>query len=350
MFLGTKIPIGLDVGSSVLKVAKVEETKGGYELLNFDILPTAPGLIVEGSIIDSLRLVDSIKELLQKAKIKAKDAVISVSGHSSVIVKMISLPEMREEEIEKSIRFEAEQYVPFGIDDVNIDFQIIGPREEPGQMDVLLVAVKKDTINEYISVIKEAGLNLVVVDVDVFALQNMYEVNYEISESENIALVDIGANSIKMNIVKNRAPSFTKDSPIGSSIITESLQREFNLPYEVAERLKKGETVENVTEESAGEVIAVASEEIFAEISSSIDYFNATMVGGEISRVILSGGCAFIKGFPNILSDRLGIEVKLADPFQKISISKRLDEDYIRDIAPIAAVSVGLAMRRVGDK
>src|SRR5208282_2894910 len=159
MLFKGKGSIGLDLGSSYIKTVMLKESKGSYELEQFDIHPLPPELIVDGAIIDSLRLADSIKEMIKKAALKTKDAVIAISGHSSVIIKRISLPEMSEEELSESIKFEAEQYIPFDIEDVNLDFQILGPKEEPGQMDVVLVAVKKDIINEYISVVKEAGLN-----------------------------------------------------------------------------------------------------------------------------------------------------------------------------------------------
>jgi type IV pilus assembly protein PilM len=350
MPFGPKAPIGLDIGSGMLKISQVKEKRGGYELEVFDSLPLAPELIVDGSVIDSLRLVDSIKELIRKARVKTKDVVISVSGHSSVIVKMISLPEMTEEELEESIKFEAEQYIPFDINDVSLDFQIIGPKEEPGQMDVILVAVKNDVINDYITVVREAGLNPVIVDVDMFAMENLYEVNYEIEPNRIVGLVDIGASSIKMNIIKGGIPSFTRDTPTGTNVLTEALQREFNLPYEVAERLLRGEAVEGVDEEAAEQVVGEASEEIVTEISRSIDYYRTSMMGEEVAELVISGGGALIKGLTDRLRERTGIDVSIIDPFQNITISKKLDESYIRDIAPVAAVSVGLALRRVGDK
>ncbi len=350
MLFGQKIPLGLDIGAGCIKVAQVKDKREGYELEVFDFLPLPPELIVDGSVIDSLRLVDAIKELIRKAKVKNKNVAISISGHSSVIVKMITVPEMTEEELEESIKFEAEQYVPFNINDVNIDFQIIGPRSEPGQMDVILVAVKKDTINEYITVVREAGLNPVIVDVDVFAMENIYEVNYEIEPDKNIALVDIGASSIKMNILKGGVPAFTRDTPVGINLLTEALQREFNLTFEVAERLLKGGTVENVSEEEAGHVIVAASEEIFSEISRSIDYYRTSMSEEDVSEIVLSGGGALIKDLPQLFAERTGKNVTVLDPFRNISISKKLDEDYIRDLAPLAAVSIGLALRRIGDR
>lgn len=350
MFFGRRGSIGLDIGSAYLKVVQLKDTKGGYELELFDVLPLPPELIVDGSIIDSLRLVDSLKELVRKAKIKTKDTVISLSGHSSVIIKRVSLPEMSEEELSESIKFEAEQYIPFDIKDVNLDFQILGPKEEPGQMDVILVAVKKDVINEYLSVVKEAGLNPLIVDVNSFALENIYEVNYEIEPDKNIAIVNIGASTINMNILKGGTSVFTRDSAVGSNLHTEALQREFNLTYENAERLKKGERVENVSPEDAFPVIESASEEIIGEVKRSFEYFRSTTSEEDFNEVVLSGGCALLRGFPELFAERVGVETKVIEPFKNIKIPKRFDVAYIEEAAPIAAVATGLALRRPGDR
>jgi len=345
MIFSRKISIGLDIGSGYLKVVQLKDTKGGYELELFDILPLPPELIVDGSIIDSLRLADSLKELIRKAKIKTKDVTVALAGHSSVIVKRVSLPEMSEEELSESIKFEAEQYIPFDIEDVNLDFQILGPKEEPGQMDVILVAVKKDIINDFLSVVKDAGLNPVIVDVNSFALENIYEVNYEIEPDKNVAIVNIGASTINMNILKGGLSVFTRDSAVGSNIHTEALQREFNITYETAERLKKGEPVENVSPEDAFSAIELASEEIIGEVNRSIEYFNE-----DINEVILSGGCALIKDFPKLLAEKTRIDVNVMNPFKNIKIPKRFDITYIEEIAPMAAVAAGLALRQPGDR
>jgi len=347
---GAKGIIGLDIGSSYLKAVQLKETRSGYELELFDTVPISPELIVEGSIIDAIRLTEALRELVRKARIKAKDAVISISGHSSVIIKRISLPEMSEEELSESIKFEAEQYVPFDIEDVNLDFQILGPKEEPGQMDVILVAVKKDVINDYVSVVKEAGLNTVIVDVDAFALENMYGINYEIEAGRNVALVNIGASAINMNILKAGVSVFTRDSSIGSNIHTDALQKEFNITYEEAERLKRGELPEKVKPEEATSVMVNASNEIFGEVSRSLDYFKSSTLQAEVQEVILSGGCALIKDFPRLLSEKIGIPVMLAQPFKNIMIPKKLDMTFIEETAAIAAVAVGLAIRRPGDR
>lgn len=347
---GKKGIIGLDIGSSYIKAVQLKDTRSGYELELFDMLPISPELIVEGSIIDSIRLTEALRELIRKAKIKTKDAVISVSGHSAVIIKRISLPDMTEEELSESIKFEAEQYVPFDIEDVNIDFQILGPREEPGQMDVILVAVKKEIINDYVNVVNEAGFNTVIVDVDAFALENMYGINYEIEADRNIALINIGASTINMNILRGGVSAFTRDSSVGSNLHSEALQREFNISYEDAERLKKGEALEKVTPEDAQPVIMAASEEIINEIKRSIDFFRGGSPSADIKEIILSGGCALIKGFPELLSERTGIEVRKAEPFRNIKIPKKFDLVGLDEIAPMLAVAVGLAIRRPGDR
>jgi type IV pilus assembly protein PilM len=346
MVLGRgRSPIGLDIGSGYLKIVQFKDIKGGYELELFDMLPLPPELIVDGSIIDSLRLIDSLKELIRKAKIKTKDATISIAGHSSVIIKRVSLPEMSEEELSESIKFEAEQYIPFDIEDVTLDFQILGPKEEPGQMDVILVAVKKDVINEYLSVVKEAGLNPLIVDVNSFALENIYEINYEIEPDRNIALVNIGTSTINMNILKGGMSVFTRDSAVGSNLHTEALQREFNLTYETAERLKKGEPVENVAPEDALPVLELASEEIIGEVSRSLEYFHE-----DVNEVILSGGCALVKDFQKLLAEKIGAETKVMEPFKNIKIPKRFDVTYIEEMAPMLSVAAGLALRRQGDR
>lgn len=345
MLLGKKSIIGLDIGSGYLKAVQLKDTKSGYELELFDMLPLPPELIVDGSIIDSLRLVDSLRELVRKAKIKTKDSVISIAGHSSVIVKRVALPDMSEEELSESIKFEAEQYIPFDIDDVNLDFQILGPKEEPGQMDVILVAAKKDVINEYLSVVKEAGFNCMIVDISSFALENIYEINYEIEPGKNIALVNIGASTINMNILKGGISVFTRDSAVGSNLHTEVLQREFNVTYEVAEKLKRGEPVENVSPEDAFSVMELASEEIIGEVNRSLEYFHE-----DIHEVVLSGGCALIRNFPKLLAEKIGVETKVLQPFKNIKIPKKFDITYIEEMAPMTAVAAGLALRRSGDR
>ncbi|MBI4684227.1 MAG: type IV pilus assembly protein PilM [Nitrospirae bacterium] len=350
MLFSESSSVGIDIGSSYFKLVQLRETKKGYELELFDMLPLAPEIIVDGAIIDSLRLIEALKELIKKSRLKTKNTVIGISGHASVIIKRISLPEMSEEDLAESIKFEAEQYVPFDIEDVNLDFQILGPREEPGQMDVILVAVKKDIINEYVAVVKEAGLNPAIVDVDAFALENTYEVNYEIEPNRNVALVNIGASTINMNILRGGISVFTRDSSLGSNLHTDALQKAFGVTYENAERLKRGESVEGVEPEEAYSVISSASEDLISEIARSLDYYKSTAMHEDIHEVVLSGGGALIKDFPRIIAEKIAVEAKIIEPFKNISVPKKFDISYIHEVGPIAAISVGLALRKPGDR
>jgi type IV pilus assembly protein PilM len=350
MVFGKKDIIGLDIGSKHIKAVQLKENKGHHRLERLGITTLQPELIVDGSILDSANVVEAIKELISNTDIKAKDVTLSVSGHSSVIIKRVSLPQMTEDDLGEQIRFEAEQYIPFDIEDVSLDFQILGPAEENNMMDVLIVAVKQDKISEYVSVVKEAGLNPVIVDVDAFALENMYELNYDVNEGGNVALVNIGASMININILKGGISVFTRDSSVGGNLLTEALQKEFTVSYGNAEKLKHHEPIEGVSEEEVSAVLSSAFEDIITEISRSFDYFKDTTNYENIDEIILTGGVAITEDFTSILSERAGIQVSVAEPFRNIEIPESFDEEYLKKVSPLASVAVGLAMRRVGDK
>ncbi len=350
MLFGKKDTVGLDIGSNQIKLVQLKETKGGHRLERLGIAVIQPELIVDGSILDAAHVVDALKELISNTDIKAKAATLSVSGHSSVIIKRVSLPQMTEDELDEQIIFEAEQYIPFDIEDVSLDFQILGLAEEDNMMDVLIVAVKKDKINEYATVVRDAGLTPVVVDIDAFALENMYELNYEVKEGENIALVNIGASMININILKGGISVFTRDSSVGGNLLTEALQREFTISYANAEKLKHGEPVEGVAKEDVSAVLDASFEEIIAEVSRSFDYFRDTTNYENIDEIILSGGMALTGAFASMLSDRSGVNVSVASPLKNIDVPDTFDREYLDKVEPVIAVAVGLAMRRVGDK
>ncbi len=350
MLLGKKDIIGLDIGSKHIKAVQLRENKGSHRLERLGITTLQPELIVDGSILDSTHVVNAIKELVSNTDIKAKDVTLSVSGHSSVIIKRVSLPQMTEDELDEQIQFEAEQYIPFDIEDVSLDFQILGPAEEENMMDVLIVAVKKDKINEYVTVVREAGLNPVIVDVDAFALENMYELNYDVKEGENIALVNIGASMININILKGGISVFTRDSSVGGNLLTEALQKEFTVSYTNAEKLKQKESVEGVSEENVKVALNTAFEDIITEISRSFDYFRDTTNYENVDEIILSGGVALTNDFAQSLSERAGVNVNVAEPFKNVDVPETFDKEYLKKVSPLVSVAVGLAMRRVGDK
>ena len=343
--------IGLDIGSSSIKLVELNEGKNGFKLQNLAISPLPPEAIVDGSLMDSVTIIDTIRELTANTKTKTKDVVISISRHS-VIVKKINLPFMTEAELEESIQWEAERYIPFDINDVNIDFQILGSGPgNPEVMDVILVAAKKDIINDYISVIIESGLNPVIIDVDAFALENMLAINYEIEKEEIIAIANVGASTTNINIIKNNVSAFTRDIFKGGNQVTEEIQRQLHIDYEEAEKIKVGSKVDTTSQAIIQDVFKTASESLAMEIGSSLDFYQSTTTYEKINKFYLSGGGSKVKDFDLILQQQIGIPVEIVNPFKKIEYSgKNFDIEYLRKIGPIMAVGVGLSTRKVGDK
>lgn len=357
--LGKKKSIlGLDIGSSSVKAVELKPSKKGLTLVHFAMAPLPPEAIVDGALMNSNAVVEAIGELLSREKIKTKDVATSISGHS-VIIKKISLPQMSQEDLEESIQWEAEQYIPFDINDVNLDVQILNTGEsEVGQMDVLLVAAKKDIINDYCAVITEAGLNPVIMDVDSFAVENMFEANYEASADQTIVLVNIGASLVNINVLRRGISTFTRDISMGGNQFTEEIQKQLNVNYEEAEALKLGgelggpsETTEAVIPQEVGGIIRSVSESLATEIKRSLDFFGASSVDDRISKIYLCGGTAKIPGLTGILENKIGVPAELINPFLKVQINdKTHDPTYLNEIAPMAGVGIGLAIRREGDK
>lgn len=340
--------VGLDIGSSSVKVCQLKESKRGFALQSFGMIPLPPEAIVDGSIMNATAVVDAIRELVQSQRIKAKEAAVSVSGHS-VILRKINLPVMTREELDESIQWEAEQYIPFDIEEVSIDFQRLGAGEE-GTMDVLLAAVKKEKIQDYTDVIRQAGCTPKLVDIDIFAVQNAYELNYDLPSSDIHALVNLGASVTNIAVLQGSQPIFWRDISVGGNQYTEAIQKELSLSYDQAERLKKGQDVEGIPLGNAVPIIRSVSEEIGNEIQKTLDFFKATTVDAPVQRVILCGGSARVIEFSTYLSDRFGCPVELLDPLRNIAKGKELNLDRLEDISTSLAVAVGLALRFLGDK
>ncbi len=349
-----KNAIALDLGSSYVKVLEVTQVRNRLTATAFGVQKLPPEAIVDGALMNSNVIVETIRELISRHRIRTKDVVTSVSGHS-VIIKKITLPSMTKEELAESIQWEAEQYIPFNIEDVNIDAQILSEvQDESGQMEVLLVAAKKELINDYTSILSEAGLTPVVIDVDAFAVQNMFELNYEINEAETVVLVNIGASIININVLKNGTTAFTRDISLGGNQFTEEIQKHLNVSYEEAEALKIGGEImgdsQSVVPQEVENIIASVSENVATEIQRSLDFYSATSTEDHIARLYLSGGSAKVPGLTRMIEQRTGIPVEIVNPFRQIEVPERiLKPAYLEQIAPMAAVAVGLSLRRAGD-
>jgi len=355
-FGGAKQAVAVDIGSAYVKVVELAQAKDGtYTLQSFGMKKIPPESIVDGALLNSRAIVDAVRELIADRGIKRRDVVTSVSGHS-VIIKKIPLPVMSEEELEEAIQWEAEQYIPFDINDVNIDVQIVDPEpDEAGQMEVLLVAAKKELINDYVAVIQESGLVPAVIDVDAFALQNMFEGNYEPDPDDINVLVNIGASLTNINVVQDGQSLFTRDITLGGNQYTEEIQKGLNVSYEEAEALKLGGGMARdataVVPEEVEAVMQTVNEQLAGEIQRSLDFFAATGSGGVFSKIYLAGGSARVAGLTRAIEEKTNLPVELLDPFRRVQVSEReFQVQFLKEVAPMAAVSVGLAMRRPNDR
>lgn len=351
LFQKKKDLVGIDLGSKVVKVVQLRESKGVCYLVTVGMAPLPPEAIVDNAIMDSAAVVDVIKELVSSLKIKTKDIATSISGHS-IIIRKIQLPVMVDEELENSIQFEAEQYIPFDISEVFLDFHIIGSDEsDPSVMNVLLVAAKKDFVNDHIAVFRECGLNPVVMDIDSFAVQNAFELNYSVDDDEPVAIVNMGAGGMNVNVLKAGASVFTRDIQTGGNVFNEEIQKQFGLGSVDAERVKMGQSVAGVDTQELREVIRSTTEGLAQEIQRSLDFFSATSTDDKIKHLYITGGISRLPQIRQILESKLGLTVEVLDPFRQVVINeKQFETDYLQSIGPMFAVAVGLAMRRAGDK
>ncbi len=345
--------MGLDIGSSSVKLVQLKESKKGIQLANFSMAPLPSEAIVDGALMNATAVVDTIQGMISTQKLKTREVAVSISGHS-VIIKKISLPTMTSDELDESIKWEAEQYIPFDVNDVYLDYQILQSRPEQGQMDVLLVAAKKDIVDEYTGIVREAGLDPVVVDVDCFTIQNCFEANYGFPPGEAVVLIDIGAATININVVSNGITTFTRDISMGGNQFTEEIQKQLNVSYDEAEAYKlggeRGVDADSVVPQEVERVMTAVSDSMASEIHRSLDFYMATSSDGRMSRVYLSGGTAKVPSLARTVENRVGVAVEQVDPFKNVQIDpKTFNLDYINEVRPLAAVAVGLGLRNAGD-
>ena len=335
--------VGLDIGSSSIKAVELKSSKQGYELVSYGMETLAQDTVVDGAIMDAPQVASGITNIFERQKIRAKNVATSVSGHS-VIVKRVTLPLMNEEEVYDRIQQEASQHIPFDIADVNLSHQLL--QTVDSQLDVLLVAVKKDKILNHTNVLAQAGKIPTVVDIDAFALQNCFEINYDPDPGQTVALLNVGASVMNINIVRGGVPLFTRDVSVGGNQYTDALQKELDLSFEDAERLKKGETIAGVAEEQRTTILRSVSDILILEIQKTFDFFRATASGENIQRIHVAGGTARVPGLVELLREEFAMPVEELYPFRKIVINPgRHNEDEIRELAPRLAIAVGLALR-----
>jgi len=350
--------VGLDIGSHSIKVAEIEQGKSGRALKNLGVVEIDPEFIEDGAIKDTQAVADLIKKLFKQLKVREKRVAISVGGYS-IIVKRINVQTMTEEQLLETIHYEAEQYIPFDINDVNLDFQILGEnKKNKNQMSVLLVAAKKDLIDEYNGLVATAGRQARIIDVDAFALQNAFEASYlaeddfvDEEDGEIVALIEIGAEKTSLNIMKGATSLFMRDISMGCGQINLQIASHLDCTIEEAEEIKIGRLTDRISEEDLGEIFSAFSTEWTTEVRRAFDFFYSSFGESDISRIILSGGGANVEEIRNALTEETEVPVEIINPFGNLTINhSKFDPTFLEQIAPQAAIALGLALRRVDDK
>jgi type IV pilus assembly protein PilM len=336
---------GLDIGSSSVKVVQLKDSGNTRTLTAFSTIPLPVDTIADGSIREPHIVADAIKEAVQRAGAKGSDAAISICGRE-LIIKKVQIPEVPAKEVHSVVQLEAEHHIPFAIDEVFLDYHTVGTHD--GVMDLILVAVKKSKVTEYMSVVEQAGFAPSIVDVDGFALGNQFELNYPEEGHEAVALIDIGAAIMKTNVLRGGATIFARDIPFGGNNYTQAIAQRLNISFEQAEAAKLGKDV-GVKWETLVPPLEAVSRELSLEVQRTFDYFASTAESERIGKIVLAGGCAQLPGLNEYLSSNWGIPVELARPFERIEVAPAYAEE-VNAVAPALAVAVGLGLRRSGDK
>lgn len=340
---GQSTQIGVSIGTSSVKIAEIKKTGKTYSLVHFGVAQLPDEVINNREIANHMAVVDAIKGLVAQLKIKGRNVVTSLSG-ASVIVKKILLEQTAAKELNDAILWEAEQYVPFDINEVAYDYQVINKNGPEGKMEVMLVACKRQLIDSYQAVLKDAGLNANTVDIDVFGLQNAFENNYPLEAIA--ALVDIGAGSLKLSICGNGIPLFTRDTALGGKQLTAEIQKHLNLSYNEAELLKIDGNAQGQVPQEVADLMHVMAENFAAEIKRSLDFYTASNAGPPPTHVLLAGGSCRLPNLVKMVEDACGLPVEYLNPFNNINYdSKIFTPDYINVVSSMAAVPLGLALR-----
>ncbi len=353
MLFGKKKSVaGLDVGSSSIKAVELEGKMSNLNLVSvgFENLPS--DTVVDGQIMELNTVAQAIQNICSNYSIKANQVVTGVSGHS-VIIKNIVLPPMSREELEESIDWHAEEHIPYDLADISLDYHVTA--EDQDSTTVLIVACKRERIENIKQAIQLSGKQPVIIDIDTFALQNCYEMNYQPAASDVVTLLNIGASTMNINIVQGNRSLFTRDITVGGSQFTDVLQRVLGISFQQAEAVKRGvaDAAENVEEKSIEPLMGNVMETVAMEIQKTFDFYRATAEDGGVAvqKILISGGGSKLEGLPQQLSARLELPVEVLDPFRQIKVdTKKFDPDYLSEIMPEMAVAVGLALRGVEAK
>ncbi len=341
--------VALDIGSSSIKMVEAIGEKRGYRLVNLGILPLPPTAVQNNVIADKEVVVKTIRMLVQANGVRATRVISAVPGRA-VIIKKVQLPTQDEEELEANVEFEANNVIPESLENVNLDYQVLNYLEGGKKMDILLVAVKKEIINSYTDVIEKAGLTPAIMDVDYFALENMYETNYEPEPDAADGLIHIGARYTSINVLRNGLSTFTGDLPVGGETFTEGLMQALQISFGQAETFKITSLLEGKKRADLEALLKPACVSLADELARTFRLYGASGTEERIDSIYLSGGSAKVPGLGPILEERLDVPVRFAEPFRGFSVARNIDRDYLAEVDLLLAVGAGLSVRRPGDK
>ncbi len=339
--------IGLDLGSSAVKVTQVKRGRSGFQLLNFGIEPVPPDTIVDGAILNHSGVVDAVRALFDRLKIKQREVALAVSGNA-LIIKKSFVPAMTPDELEEQVPWEAEHHIPFNKSDVEIDYQALGGKNAAGQMELLLVAAKKEVVADYAAVAREASLIPVVVDVAAFAIQNAFEASYG-SSNDVVALINVGASLSTINIVAGGTSAFTRDVTTGGNVFTDEIKRNLGCSGDEAEAVKVAFTNGEPTTD-IGRILQVTGQQMAGEFQKSIDFFLSSHPEMSINRIYLSGGTSRVSALQSAIESRARVPVEVMEPFRNVPHGANLEDAYLHAHGAQGLVSLGLALRAPGDK
>jgi len=335
--------VGLSIGSSSIKIIELKKAGNAWKLLHFGIVQIPDDVIVNREIVNPIAIVDSIKTLINQIKLNSRNVCASVSG-TSVIFKRMTVDVPNPRETQEAVFWEAEQYLPFDVSQVYMDYHVLS-RGSDNKTDLILIAAKKALVDTYMSAISDSGLVPKVIDIDFFAMQNLFELNYPANPSEAVALVDLGASATKIVVVDRGVPVFTKDSALGGRNITAEIQRNLNLNYADAETLKVGGQGGPMPQE-VSDLLNIGAENFATEIKRALDFYSASSTGAPVAYVLLSGGSAKIPNISKVVEDATRLPTQVVNPFNAITYDPSVfTQEYLNAIAPLAAVPIGLAIR-----
>lgn len=347
LFKSTKV-IGLDIGSSTIKFVELNISGSKAEIVSFGVAPTPKGSVLNGELLDSLPVSESVLQILDQVKTKRKNTCTGLWG-TSVIVKRISVPAMDESLLAEQIRWEAEQYIPFDLTEVSIDYHIIPSGKASDSMDVLLVAAKNDTVYRYAEMVENSGLDCSIIDVNGFALANCYEFNYGSKSNETVGLLNIGAACTNFVVVENGKTTFVRDIPVGGANYTSDIQSQLGISLDEAESLKISAGMGQEVPEDVYNVLNSSTELFIEELQRSMDFYQASSNDGEIKKFYITGGSISIPGLMDGMQKALEIPVEIMNPFKKIKYNqKKFNPDYIAQISNYVSVPIGLGLRKGG--